>query len=29
MKAKSIKGSSAEEIKSALEQRMFDGFKPT
>jgi len=29
MKAKSIKGSSAEEIKSALEQSMFDGFKPT
>jgi hypothetical protein len=29
MKAKSIKGSSAEEIKSALEQIMFDGFKPT
>ena len=29
MKAKSIKGKSAEEIKSALEQSMFDGFKPT
>lgn len=29
MKVKSIKGSSAEEIKSALEQSMFDGFKPT
>ena len=29
MKAKSIKGKTAEEIKSALEQCMFDGFKPT
>ena len=29
MKAKSIKGKSAEEIKSAFEQSMFDGFKPT
>ena len=29
MKAKSIKGKTAEEIKSALEQSMFDGFKPT
>jgi hypothetical protein len=29
MKAKSIKGKSTEEIKSALEQSMTDGFKPT
>ena len=29
MKAKSIKGKSTEEIKTALEQSMFDGFKPT
>ncbi len=29
MKAKSIKGKSPEEIKSALEQNMADGFKPT
>ncbi|HWC54189.1 MAG TPA: FIST N-terminal domain-containing protein [Chitinophagaceae bacterium] len=29
MKAKSIKGRSKEEIKSALEQSMSDGFKPT
>jgi hypothetical protein len=29
MKAKSIKGSSAEEIKTALEQSMADGFQPT
>src|SRR6187399_2376503 len=29
MKAKSIKGNSAEEIKSALEQSMADGFQPT
>lgn len=29
MKAKSIKGKSTEEIKSALEQSMADGFKPT
>src|SRR6188474_1020536 len=29
MKAKSIKGKSAEEIQSALEQSMTDGFKPT
>ena len=29
MKAKSIKGKSTEEIKSALEQCMTDGFKPT
>ena len=29
MKAKSIKGKTAEEIKSALEQCLFDGFKPT
>lgn len=29
MKAKSIKGSSSEEITSALEQSMADGFKPT
>lgn len=29
MKAKSIKGKSTEEIKSALEQTMSDGFKPT
>ena len=29
MKAKSIKGKTAYEIKSALEQSMFDGFKPT
>jgi hypothetical protein len=29
MKAKSIKGKSAEEIQSALEQSMADGFKPT
>ena len=29
MKAKSIKGKSPEEIKSALEQSMADGFKPT
>ena len=29
MKAKSIKGTSTEEIKSALEQSMADGFKPT
>jgi hypothetical protein len=29
MKAKSIKGNSAEEIKTALEQSMTDGFKPT
>jgi hypothetical protein len=29
MKAKSIKGSSAEEIQSALQQSMADGFKPT
>lgn len=29
MKAKSIKGKSAEEIKSALEQSMSDGFKPS
>jgi hypothetical protein len=29
MKAKSIKGNSSEQIKSALEQNMADGFKPT
>ncbi|MBK5271646.1 MAG: hypothetical protein JJE22_11605, partial [Bacteroidia bacterium] len=29
MKAKSIKGKSTEEIQSALEQSMADGFKPT
>ena len=29
MKAKSIKGKSSEEIKSALQQSMADGFKPT
>lgn len=29
MKAKSIKGKSPEEIQSALEERMADGFKPT
>src|ERR1700733_2290765 len=29
MKAKSIKGTSTEEIKSALDQSMIDGFKPT
>ena len=29
MKAKSIKGKSAEEIKSALADSMADGFKPT
>ena len=29
MKAKSIKGKTADEIKSAFEQIMFDGFKPT
>ncbi len=29
MKAKSIKGKSTEEIKTALEQSMTDGFKPT
>lgn len=29
MKAKSIKGKSAEEIRSALQQSMADGFKPT
>ena len=29
MKAKSIKGNSPEEIKSALQQSMADGFKPT
>ena len=29
MKAKSIKGKTAEEIKSALQQSMADGFKPT
>ena len=29
MKAKSIKGKTAVEIKSALEQSIFDGFKPT
>lgn len=29
MKAKSIKGKSTEEIQSALQQSMFDGFKPT
>jgi hypothetical protein len=29
MKARSIKGSSAEEIKAALQQSMTDGFKPT
>jgi hypothetical protein len=29
MKAKSIKGQSTEEIKSALETSMADGFKPT
>src|SRR5687768_18314535 len=29
MKAKSIKGASTEEVKTALEQSMFDGFKPT
>ena len=29
MKAKSIKGTSAEEIKSALQQSMADGFRPT
>ncbi|MCF1751645.1 FIST signal transduction protein [Mariniradius sediminis] len=29
MKAKSIKGTSAEEIKSALQQSLGDGFKPT
>ena len=29
MKAKSIKGKSPEEIHSALEQSMSDGFKPT
>ena len=29
MKAKSIKGNSTEEIQSALQQSMIDGFKPT
>lgn len=29
MKAKSIKGKTTQEIRSALEQSMFDGFKPT
>jgi hypothetical protein len=29
MKAKSIKGSSAEEIQSALSKSMIDGYKPT
>jgi hypothetical protein len=29
MKAKSIRGSSAEEIDSALQQSMADGFRPT
>jgi len=29
MNAKSIKGKSAEEIKTALQQSMADGFKPT
>src|SRR4051812_19147849 len=29
MKAKSIKGKSPEEIKTALQQSMVDGFKPT
>ena len=29
MKAKSIKGKSSEEIKTALQQSMTDGFKPT
>ncbi len=29
MKAKSIKGNSPEEIKTALEQSMADGFQPT
>ena len=29
MKAKSIKGKSPEEIKSALHESMSDGFKPT
>ena len=29
MKAKSIKGNSTSEIKTALEQSMADGFKPT
>ena len=29
MKAKSIKGKSAEEIKNALQQSMAEGFKPT
>ena len=29
MKAKSIKGKSPEEIKTALEQSIADGFKPT
>ena len=29
MKAKSIKGKSAEEIQAALQQSMIDGFKPT
>ena len=29
MKAKSIKGNSNEEIKSALAESMADGFKPT
>jgi len=29
MKAKSIKGKSTEEIKTALEQSIADGFKPT
>jgi len=29
MKAKSIKGTSAEEIKTALQQSMSDGYQPT
>jgi len=29
MKAKSIKGKSPEEIQSAIQQSMADGFKPT
>ena len=29
MKAKSIKGKSTEEVKTALENSMEDGFKPT
>jgi hypothetical protein len=29
MKARSIKGKTAEEIKDALEKNMVDGFKPT